>query len=110
MYDNYALYSYNTLYYTQLESYTPLTSGSHTISLTSVYDNYLYVLDPRSGEAMQFGVEYDDDSGVGNNASLTTYFSNEVTYLIVFCQYNPSTPFINLNEGDDCTITFGLNT
>ena len=53
---------------------------------------------------------YDDDSGVGNNDSLTTYFSNEVTYLIVFCQYNPSTPFINLNEGDDCTITFGLNT
>lgn len=103
--DNLDYYTYNIQYTTGLYTYTPLTSDTHTISLTSVFDNYLYVLDPRNGEAMQSGVEYNDDWN-GLNAMLSVNLSNQVSYLIIFSQYDPSEPFINLNEGDDCKISF----
>ena len=72
-----------------------------------MFDNYLYVLDPRNGEAMQNGVEYNDDWN-GLNAMLSVNLSNQVSYLIIFSQYDPSEPFINLNEGDDCKISFRM--
>ncbi|MCR5692379.1 MAG: hypothetical protein K6G74_00165 [Bacilli bacterium] len=87
-------------------TYTPGQSGYHTISLTSVFDNYLYVIDPRSAQSMfDYGVrEYDDDGGLGYNASLWKNLDKGVPYLIVFCQYNPSRSFTNLDEGDDLEI------
>lgn len=87
-------------------TYTPGQSGYHTISLTSVFDNYLYVIDPRSAQSMfDYGVrEYDDDGGSGSNASLRKNLDKGVPYLIVFCQYNPSRSFTNLDEGDDLEI------
>lgn len=87
-------------------TYTPGQSGYHTISLTSVFDNYLYVIDPRSSKSMfDYGAyEYDDNGGPGYNARLWKHLDQGVPYLIVFCQYDPSRSFTNLDEGDDLEI------
>lgn len=87
-------------------TYTPGQSGYHTISLTSVFDNYLYVIDPRSSKSMfDYGVyEYNDNGGSGYNARLRKHLDQGVPYLIVFCQQNPADSFTNLNEGDDLEI------
>ena len=87
-------------------TYTPGQSGHHTISLTSVFDNYLYVIDPRSGKSMfDYGTyEYADNGGSGKNARLHKHLDQGVPYLIVFCQNNPAKPFTNLDEGDNLEI------
>lgn len=107
-YDNYSLYAYCTQYYSNAVTYTPKTSGEHTIELSSEFDNYLYVLDPTNTELSVINVDYNDDDGENRNAKLTKYMDNSKTYLIIFSQYNPSTSFDNLDEGDDIVIKISM--
>ena len=93
-------------YKSKLLLYHPLTSGTVRISLSSIFDNYLYVIDPTSNTLNQYGVDYDDDSGSGTNASITRYMSSSHSYLIIYVQYNPSSNFTNLDDGDDITVHF----
>lgn len=107
-YTGFTLYDYGTQYYTHMVTYTPPSSGSYTISLESEFDNYLYVFDPRSSELMKPGIDYNDDSN-GHNASITRDLEAGVPYLIITCQYDPSSAFENLDEGDDLILRISKN-
>ncbi len=107
-YTGFTWYDYGTQYYTHLVTYTPPSSGSYTISLESEFDNYLYVFDPRSSELMKPGIDYNDDSN-GYNASITRNLEAGVPYLIITCQYDPSSAFENLDEGDDLILRISKN-
>lgn len=103
-YDNYSLYAYCTQNYSNMVTYTPKSSGYHTIELISEFDNYLYVFDPTSSELGIMDVDYNDDGGEGTNAKLKKNLIAGRPYLIIFCQYNPSRTFDNLDTGDDVVI------
>ena len=98
---NYTFNSYVSQYNSMVVTFTPPVSGNYTISLDSEFDNYLYVIDPSSNNLLSFNVDYNDDSNGSTNASLTKNLETNKTYLIVFCQYNPSHIFSNLDSGDD---------
>ena len=99
--ENYTFNSYVSQYNSMVVTFTPPVSGNYTISLESEFDNYLYVINPTSYNALVLNVDYNDDSNNTTNASLTKYFDTNITYLIVFCQYNPTHMFSNLDTGDD---------
>lgn len=105
---NYTLYDYGTRYYTHMVTYTPPSSGAYTISLESEFDNFLYVIDPRSYELIRSGIDYNDDSN-GLNASITRNLEAGVPYLIITCQYDPSLAFENLDKGDDLILRIRKN-
>ena len=86
-------------------TWTPPESGNYSITLTSEFDNYLYVIDPRSAELNVRNVHENDDSG-STNAKLEGYYEKDMTYFVVYSQYNPSRDFANLDSGDDITVKF----
>ena len=98
---NYTFNTYVSQYNSMVVTFTPPVSGNYTISLESEFDNYLYVINPTSYNALVQNVDYNDDSNNSTNAALTKYFDTNITYLIVFCQYNPTYIFSNLDSGDD---------
>ncbi len=100
---NYSFGSYLSRYNSKVISWTPVESGNYKITLTSEFDNYLYVIDPSSSELNKNNVHQNDDFD-GRNAGLEGYYSKDITYFIVFAQYNPSNDFANLDTGDDITI------
>ena len=100
---NYSFGSYLSRYNSKVISWTPVESGNYKITLTSEFDNYLYVIDPSSSELNKNNVHQNDDFD-GRNAGLEGYYSKDITYFIVFAQYNPSSDFANLDTGDDITI------
>ena len=106
--DSYTLYSYCERYKSQLVKYTPVTSGSHTFALNSLFDNYLYVFDPASSSLGVSGIDFDDNNGGGTNASITRSLTAGHTYLIVFSQTNPNSQFTDLDTGDDISITISM--
>lgn len=69
-FDNYSLYAYCTQDYSNMVTYTPKTSGYHTIELNSEFDNYLYVFDPTSTDLEIRDGDYNGDGGEGMNAKL----------------------------------------
>ncbi len=81
---------YTEQYYNQVLLFVPPTNGNYTISLTSDFDNYLYVIDPFLSTTIESGVHYNDDSN-GLNASITTYFYSATEYFIILSAYNPQT-------------------
>lgn len=105
---NYTLLAYGEQYYSEMLTFTPNKTGTYTISLTSEFDNYLYVIDPQSSLEITKNIDYNDDSD-GTNASLTKSLTVGVTYFIVFSQYNPSDAMENLDEYDNCYIHIYLN-
>lgn len=107
-YTGFTLYDYATQYYTHMVTYTPPSSGTYTISLESEFDNYLYVIDPRSSELIKSGIDYNDDFN-GLNASITRNLDVGIPYLIITCQYNPSSEFENLDKGDDLILRINKN-
>lgn len=68
-------------------------SNGYAFDLDSTFDNYLYVIDPRSSDALVNNVDYNDDGGTGYNAQLTKDLEASVTYFIICSKYNPSTSF-----------------
>lgn len=106
---NFDYYAYNQQYWVQAVRFTPTEMGDYTISLSSQYDNYLYVFDPRLGTSMYQNGEYDDDSGEGSNALLKKHLEKGIPYLVIFSQYNPSSTFTDFDKGDDCLVSFRKN-
>ncbi len=105
---NYYLTSYGEQYYSEMLTFTPKESGTYTIDLTSQFDNYLYIIDPRSPTPLILDKDYNDDSN-GRNASLTKSLTANVKYYIVFSQFNPSLAMENLDEYDNCYVHIHLN-
>jgi len=106
VHDNFYLGTWCNQYKSTMLRYRPSASGTVQITLSSVFDNYLYLIDPTSNSLNQQSIDFDDDSGNGANASITRFLSSSHDYLIVYVQFDPSTNFVNLNEGDDLTIHF----
>ncbi len=102
---NFTLGSYMKQYNSMVITWTPPESGNYSITLTSEFDNYLYVIDPRSAELNVRNVHENDDSG-STNAKLEGYYEKDMTYFVVYSQYNPSRDFANLDSGDDITVKF----
>jgi hypothetical protein len=107
--DNFSLLSYVTQYHSFLTAFKPLTSGSFTTETHSVFDSYLYLLDPRNPFEWEKGREYDDDSGDDLNSKITRDLSSDVTYLTIYSEFNPATAPHDLDEGDNLTISFKRN-
>ena len=63
-----------------------------TVQLKSDLDTFLYVIDPRSSEAISSNPNdpssFDDDSGEGNNGKITKILDANVDYLIIVSAYN----------------------
>lgn len=108
--DNYSFYTYCERFKSQFIRYTPLTTGIHTVQLNSIFDNYLYVLDPDSSKLGVEGLDFSDNGVEGtNNAKITRNMISGKTYLIVFCQKNPGSTFTDLDLGDDITISISMS-
>lgn len=75
---------------TTVVRFTPKTSGSYTIRTTGDYDTYLYIIDPRSHEALIEDIDYNDDDNETTNALLTIELDANIPYLIIISPYNPS--------------------
>ena len=88
---SFAWSTYLDPYYSKAITFTPPESGNYTFELTGELDTYIYIIDPRSTEMLEFGVDYDDNSGVDDNAKLTISLDANVPYLVVYSTYDPST-------------------
>ncbi len=89
----YSALSHLSLNETKVLTYTSTTNGTYTFDLDSTFDNYLYVIDPRSSNSLVYDVDYNDDGGEGLNARLTKSLEANVTYYIICSKYNPSISF-----------------
>ncbi|MCH5172533.1 MAG: hypothetical protein J1F31_06880 [Erysipelotrichales bacterium] len=103
---NWDFYSYAQQHWTKILTYTPEQTGKHSIELECVFDSYLYVLDPRSPDSILLNNESDDDSGTNFASKLIKDLNQGIPYLIIYSQYNITSEFINLDEGDDCKVMF----
>ena len=95
--------TYATQGYMQAITFTAPLSGRYKFSLQSTFDNYIYIIDPRSNEILVENINYNDNAS-GLNASLTIRLNGNVPYLIVFGAKDPSAPFTNFDEGDDLVL------
>lgn len=106
-YHYFTLYAYCSDGHMSVLRFSPPASGNYSITLSSEFDNYLYVIDPRSTATLIEDVNYNDDLDDDNrNAYLTGYFEEGVEYFIVFGQYNPNASFSDYDTGDDITVIF----
>lgn len=87
-YTTYTWTSYLATNYSKMVTWTVPETGTYKISLTSDYDNYLYVINPLSSTENVWNVDYNDDSD-GINASLTRAYEKNKKYAIFYCQYSP---------------------
>ncbi len=100
---NWTWTSYAQNNYTRVITFSPTVTGTYKIELTSIFDNYLYVIDPRSSNLIVSNIDYNDDSN-GLNAAITRTLIENVPYLIIYSQWNLSASFTNLDEGDDIVV------
>ncbi len=89
---------------TKVITFTPSTTGTYAIELESIFDNYLYVIDPRSSNKIVSDVDYNDDGGGNLQAKITRKLEKGVPYLIIYSQWNLSASFTNYDEGDDVIV------
>lgn len=101
--NNYYLTAYGEQYYSEMLTFTPTSTGTYTIALTSEFDNYLYVIDPRTTSPIAQNEDYNDDSD-GTNAKITKTLISGVRYYIVFSEFNPASAMDNLDEYDNCYV------
>lgn len=101
--ENFALYSYVAEHYSHLLRIVPPATGRYQIDAISEFDNYLYIIDPRSGFATR-SEDYNDDGGDGRNARIVKDLNANTNYLVIYCQFNPSATFANYDSGDDLQI------
>lgn len=104
----YSALSHLSLNTTKVLTYTPTTSGTYRFDLNSTYDNFLYVIDPRSSSAIVSNVDYNDDGGTGLNAQLTRTLDANITYFIICSKYNPSTDFSS-SDSSVIALTVSIN-
>lgn len=80
--------SYSQLNYTRVITFIAPQTGSYIFEITSEFDTYLYVIDPRSTDSLVRYTDFDDDSGEGLNAKLTRTLEAGIPYLIIYSGYN----------------------
>ena len=98
--------SYLATHYSKMVTWTVPEDGKYKISLSSAYDNYLYVVDPTSSDFNTYNVNCNDDTNGSNdrNASIQGTYSKGKTYAIYYCQYNPSNEIGASSVEDDITL------
>ena len=99
--NNYILHAYAQQYYSQVITFTPKNDGLFKIELESEFDNFLYLIDPTSSFSNQVNIDYNDDYNGTTNATIHRELSSTITYLIVYCHFNPGAGYENLDSGDD---------
>lgn len=82
--------SFATQYYTRMVRYTSSSNATYIFELDSTFDNYIYVIDPRSAKALIKDIDFNDDGGSNLNAKLTKNLDANVPYLVIYSAYNPS--------------------
>ena len=92
--------TYAQPYYTRVLVFKPTVSGDYKFEIESEFDTYLYVIDPSSTASLVYNVNYNDNSGEGNNPLMTTYLTANVPYLVIYSAYNPA----SLTEDLDLTL------
>ena len=75
---------------TTILTFTPAVTGNYTFTLSSDFDTYIYVIDPRSSEAVIRNGDYNDDDGEGQNPLLTKRLEAGVPYYIIVSAFNPN--------------------
>ncbi len=93
-YNNMNLYSGLLSNYTSaLVRFNSSTSKSVTFTTDCEFDAYLFVIDPRSTEAISSNGAsgYNDDSAGNMQAKITKQLDANVPYLVILTAYNPST-------------------
>ena len=108
-YENYTLKTYLTKDYSEEVRYLPPTSGYYTIELESLFDSYLYVIDPRSPDSIPYGDYDDDEVDTGGDASVTKYLEQGVSYLLIVSRFDNSRDFADLDTGDDVLVKIHKN-
>ncbi len=88
--------NYSTVY-----RFKTTSAGDYTFAISSDLDTFLYVIDPRSSEAVEFDVDYNDDDGEGNNPLLTRHLDANVDYFVVVCLYDPA----SITSGESVTLS-----
>lgn len=76
---------------TTILTFTPPVTGDYTFTIASNLDTYIYVIDPRSTEAVIRNGDFNDDDGDGQNPLLTKRLTAGVPYYIIVSTYNPGT-------------------
>ena len=82
----------------RLIRYNYTTAKTATFQTSSAIDTYLYIIDPRSTEAVVQASSstttkpclFDDDSGGNRNAKITKSMDANIPYLVIVSAYNPS--------------------
>lgn len=107
--ESYTSFNWNTFAqpgYTRVITFTPPSDGTYKFEITSEFDTYIYVLDPRSYEMIEKGIDDDDDDdGDVLNALLEIELEEDVPYLIIYSAYNPN----SLSEQKDLTLKISKN-
>lgn len=75
-------------------------SRTYKFEITSEFDTYIYVLDPRSYEAIERNVDYNDDAGDGLNALLEIELAENIPYLVIYSAFSPN----SMSEQKDLTL------
>lgn len=101
--ENFIWYSYVGEHHSHLLRIIPPMRGRFQIDAISEFDNYLYIIDPRSGFSTR-NEDKNDDGGDGRNACITKDLNSGTNYLVIYSQYNPSATFSNYDSGDDLQI------
>ena len=91
--------------YTRAITFTPPSDGTYKFEITSEFDTYIYVLDPRSYDKIEKNIDDDDDDGDGMNALLEIQLEEDVPYLIIYSAYSPN----SLSEQKDLTLKISKN-
>ena len=87
----YTGYTWNTfavLNYTRVITFTAPYEDDYTFEISSDFDTYLYVIDPRSTEFIISGTDYNDDSGDAMNAKLSRMLEIDVPYFVIYSGFN----------------------
>ena len=69
-------------------TFTPPETGDYTFETISDLDTVLYVLDPRSPNAVVRFVDYNDNGGADLNAKLTKTLEAGISYFVIYCGHD----------------------
>ena len=87
-YTGYTFNTWTVLNQTKFLTFTAPSSGEYTFEITSEYDTYIYVIDPRSFSMWKDDRDFNDDDGEGLNPKIVRELETGVPYLVVYSSYN----------------------
>ncbi len=88
---------------TKVFVFKPLASGEYTFEISSSFDTYIYVIDPRSTDQLVEEEDYNDDSEDSMDARLTVYLEANVQYFVIYSDYAPNDMFESYDVRIDIT-------